>query len=54
MLILLPYSRREDERAAKQFKFSGPRNNLKEIITDFFQKSPEKIILRILRLCFLL
>ena len=42
MLILPPYSRREDERAAKQFKFSGLRNNLEEIITGFFQKLPRK------------
>ena len=39
MLILPPYSRREDEQAAKQVKFTGKRNNLKEFITGFF-KSP--------------
>ena len=42
MLILPPYSRREDEQMQSSLKFSGPRNNLKEIITCFFQKLPEK------------
>ena len=41
MLILPPYSRREDEQLQSILKFSGLRNNLKEIITGFFQKSPK-------------
>ena len=40
MLIFSPYSRRKDEQLQSILKFSGPRNNLKEIITGFFQKRP--------------
>ena len=41
MLILPPYSRREDEQMQSSLKFSGLRNNLEEIITGFFQKRPK-------------
>ena len=41
MLILPPYSRREDEQLQSILKFSGSRNNLEEIITCFLQKLPK-------------
>ena len=41
MLILPPYSRREDEQMQSSLKFSGLRNNLKEIITGFSKSVQE-------------
>ena len=42
MLILPPYSRREDEQMRSSLSFRGLRNNLKEIITGFSKSAQEK------------
>ena len=51
MLIFSPYSRRKDEQLQSILKFSGLRNNLKEIITNFsksVQKSPRELTKKVM------